>query len=74
MPKYGASRLMSQSPIFGLPSSPGSIHSLILLSTSGCTAPLCVHWSRKARQRGSESLKKKCSEFFNTGLAPESAE
>ena len=65
---------MSQSPILGLPSSPGAIHSVILLSTSGCTAPLVVQPLRKSRQRGSDSLKKKWSECLSTGVAPDRAE
>ena len=65
---------MSQSPILGWPSSPGAIHSVILFSTSGCTAPLVVHCFKKSMQRASDSLKKKCSLVFSSGLAPDSAE
>src|SRR5688500_3518382 len=65
---------MSQSPSAVLPSSPGTSHSLILFSTSGCTVPLAVQRLRNSMQRGSDSLKKKCSELFSTGLAPDRAE
>jgi hypothetical protein len=65
---------MSQSPSAVLPLSSGRSHSLILFSTSGCTAPLAVHSVRNCRQRGSDSLKKKCSELRSTGLAPDSVE
>jgi hypothetical protein len=44
------------------------------LATSGCKRPSCVHFSRKATQRGSLKLKKKCSLVFSTGVAPLSAE
>ena len=33
-----------------------------------------VHAFRNAAQRGSDSLKKKCSDDFSTGVAPVSAE
>ena len=38
------------------------------------TAPLAVQAFRKTRQRGSDSLKKKCSLDLSTGVAPDSAE
>ena len=74
MPKYGASRLMSQSASPPSPSSPLTNHSLTLLATSGCSRPSCVQASRKATQRGSDSLKKKCSLLRSSGVAPLSAE
>ncbi len=55
-------------------------HSLTLLATSGCSRGLplsslsCVHFSKNATHRGSDSLKKKCSELFISGLAPDKAE
>src|SRR5512145_3018370 len=73
MPKYGASREMSQSPSARspLPSS----HSRALLTTCGCSRPGCtVQLSRNATHFGSESRKKKCSEVFRTGVAPVSVE
>jgi hypothetical protein len=68
MPKYGESRVMSQS--FRPPSS----HSRTLLETSGWSLPSWVHSRRNSTQRGSESLKKKWSDFLSTGFAPVSAE
>ena len=78
MPKYGASRLMSQSPRPSLVLPSGFLrtlnHSLTLLATSGCRRPSCVQRCRNSTQRGSDSLKKKCSELLSTGVAPDSAE
>jgi hypothetical protein len=53
---------------------PPSSHSCTLFETSGCSLPSWVQARRNSTQRGSESLKKKCSDFFRTGLAPVSAE
>src|SRR3989344_4411625 len=68
---------MSQSPRPSLVVPSGLVrtvnHSLILLATSGWSLPSCVH-SRNSTPRGSDSLKKKCSEFFSSGLAPDRAE
>ena len=41
---------------------------------AGTTAPLVVHSRKNSMQRASDSLKKKCSLVFNSGLAPERAE
>jgi hypothetical protein len=64
----GASREMSQSPRPSLVLPSGLVrtlnHSRTLLATSGCRRPSWVQSSRKATQRGSESLKKKCSDDF----------
>ena len=65
---------MSQSPSWGLPSSPGTNHSRTLFATSGCSRPSWVHCSRKPTQRGSLSLKKKCSLLRSSGVAPLSTE
>src|SRR5688500_9272950 len=69
---------MSQSPRPSLWVPSGLVrtlnHSLTLLATSGCSLPSCVHFSRKSTQRWSDSLKKKCSEFLSTGVAPDKAE
>src|SRR6218665_942010 len=69
---------MSQSPRPSLVVPSGLVrtvnHSLILLATSGWSLPSCVHFSRKSTQRGSESLKKKCSDCLSSGLAPERVE
>ena len=84
MPKYGASREMSQSPSPSLWLPSGLVrtvnHSLILLATSGCRRGLpfssgsCVQCSKNATQRGSDNLKKKCSEFLSSGWVPDRAE
>ena len=49
-------------------------HSLTLFATSGCRRPSWVQRSKKSTQRGSDSLKKKCSELFRIGVAPDKAE
>ncbi len=75
MPKYGASRLMSQSASVTRPCSSGANHSRILFSTSGCRRPgVDVHSCRKSMQRGELSWKKWCSLVLSTGVAPDSAE
>src|SRR5690606_30551041 len=75
MPKYGASREISQS--FNDASEPSSApnHSWVLPTTSDCkrgrpmrSLPV-VHSCKNSTQRGSESLKKKCSEHIKTGRA-----
>src|SRR6185369_1159720 len=70
MPKYGASREMSQSP---RPPSPSS-HSFALFATWGCSLPSWVQVRRNSTHAGSESLKKKWSEERSSGFTPESAE
>ncbi len=69
---------MSQSPRPSLVVPSGLVrtlnHSLTLLATSGCSLPSWVHWLKNSTQRGSESLKKKCSEVLSSGLAPDRAE
>src|SRR5579862_2732661 len=73
MPKYGASREMSQSAS-AWPPEPVS-HSRALLTTCGCSLPgSSSHWRRNSTQRGSDSLKKKCEELFSSGRTPVSAE
>ena len=74
MPKYGASRLMSQSFRAETPSVSRLNHSRTLFATSGCNLPSWVQFSRNSTQRGSLSLKKKCSLLRNTGVAPDSAD
>ncbi len=75
MPKYGASRLMSQSARVTWPSSSAANHSRILFSTSGCSRPgACVHSCRKSTQRCELSWKKWCALDFSTGVAPDSAD
>ena len=64
---------MSQS--LRLRSPPPESHSFALLVTWGCSRPgVASHDSRNATHFGSESRKKKCSELFSTGFAPESVE
>ncbi len=71
MPKYGASREMSQSASSLPPDAPSPSHSSALFATSGCSRPgVCVHSLRNATQAGSESRKKKCSDVLRTGVAP----
>src|SRR5450830_424547 len=75
---------MSQSPRPSLLDPSGLVrtenHSLTLLATSGCSRGLpflswpCVQSSRNATQRGSDNLKKKCSELLSTGVTPDRAE
>src|SRR5438445_1717584 len=70
---------MSQSPrpLLAVPSSlsVSPSHSRALLAISGCrrglppTSP-SAHSRRKATHCGSDSLKKKCSDDFITGVAP----
>src|SRR5215467_6886812 len=73
MPKYGASREMSQSPS-ALSPSPSS-HSHALLTTCDWSRPgTSSHSRRKLTQRSSESLKKRWSELRSSGFAPESVE
>src|SRR4051812_8653894 len=73
MPKYGGSREMSQSAS-ALSPSPSS-HSFALLTTWACRRPgVWIQPRRNLLQRGSESRKKKCSDDFSSGFAPESVE
>src|SRR5882672_3746589 len=73
MPKYGASREMSQSPSALSPSA--SSHSQALLTTWDCSRPGCSsHSRRKSTHFSSESLKNRWSELRSSGLAPESVE
>src|SRR3954452_23194129 len=76
MPKYGASREMSQS---ARPLPPSPSHSCALLKTSGCRrgcpfASCRVQRCRKATHAGSDNRKKKCSDDLRTGVAPEIVE
>ncbi len=77
MPKYGASREMSQSAsACSLPPGPvPSSHSFALFTTCDCNRPgvSSQPWM-KLLHFGSESLKKWCSDDFSTGFAPESVE
>ena len=67
MPKYGASREMSQSAR-PLASGASPNHSRALFATSGCRRPCCVQPRRNSTQAGSDNLKKKCSEDFKHRL------
>src|SRR6185503_21241096 len=73
MPKYGASREMSQSDsaLSPVPSS----HSFALLTTCDCSRPgASIQRRMKLLHFGSESRKKWCSEVLSTGLAPDRVE
>ena len=67
-------RVAADVPVASPPCRLVANHSLTLLATSGCSLPSCVHALRKSTQRGSDSLKKKCSELRSTGVAPVSVE